>query len=74
MLGGAIVESVGFPRLMLAMGVLNLIFCPLILILKVDDHSAVASLEKTPMTFFSSKRYGYSRFEDEELEYSAEKH
>ncbi|EFX79865.1 hypothetical protein DAPPUDRAFT_22768, partial [Daphnia pulex] len=33
MLGGMLVESLGFPRLMLCMGVLNLVFAPLVLIL-----------------------------------------
>lgn len=62
MLGGVLVESVGFPRLMLSVGVLNLLFSPLLLILR--PKSPTEPLEKTALTFFSSTRTGYSRFED----------
>ena len=64
MLGGALVESVGFPRLMLSLGVLNLLFSPLILFLRPEKSEEKS--EKTALTFFPSKHTGgYSRFEDE---------
>lgn len=67
MLGGVLVESVGFPRLMLIMGVINLLFCPLILILRPDDNPTEES-EKTSLTLFSSWRLGYERFDNAEDE------
>lgn len=67
MLGGVLVESVGFPRLMLGMGVINLLFCPLILILKHQDNPAEES-EKTALTIFSSWRSGYERFDNEDAD------
>ena len=63
MLGGILVESLGFPRLMLCMGVLNLVFAPLVLILKNEGHEKVSEL--TALTLFSSDKKGYSRFENE---------
>ncbi|XP_046447395.1 synaptic vesicular amine transporter-like isoform X2 [Daphnia pulex] len=71
MLGGMLVESLGFPRLMLCMGVLNLVFAPLVLILKSDEPEKVSEL--TALTLFSSDHRGYSRFENEELENVDEK-
>jgi hypothetical protein len=71
MLGGMLVESLGFPRLMLCMGVLNLVFAPLVLILKSDEPEKVSEL--TALTLFSSDHRGYSRFENEELENAEEK-
>jgi|688.fasta_scaffold271776_1 hypothetical protein len=73
MLGGLLVESLGFPRLMLCMGVLNLVFAPLVLILKTEGSAKVSEL--TALTFFSSYHRGrkYSQFENEEVESSAEK-
>lgn len=71
MLGGILVESLGFPRLMLCMGVLNLVFAPIALILKSDGSTKVSEL--TALTLFSSDHRGYSRFENEEVESSVEK-
>lgn len=73
MLGGLLVESLGFPRLMLCMGVLNLVFAPLVLILKTEGSAKVSEL--TALTLFSSYHRGrkYSQFENEEVESSAEK-
>jgi len=71
MLGGILVESLGFPRLMLCMGVLNLVFAPIVLILKADGPEKVSEL--TALTLFSSDLRGYSRFEDEEVESLDEK-
>lgn len=51
---------------MLGMGVVNLLFSPLILVLKPDNQHEDKS-EKTPLKFFSSKRSGYERFDNEEV-------
>ena len=68
MVGGFLVESVGFPRLMFGMGVLNLLFSPLILVLKPANKQDPT--EKTSLKLFSSKRNDYQRFDNEEtLEY-----
>jgi hypothetical protein len=71
MLGGILVESLGFPRLMLCMGILNLFFAPLVLILKSEGPAKVSEL--TALTLFSSEHRGYGRFENEEDEISEEK-
>ncbi|KAK4018560.1 synaptic vesicular amine transporter [Daphnia magna] len=70
-LGGVLVESLGFPRLMLCIGVLNLLFSPLILILKPEEPSKVSEL--TALKLFSDSHKGYSRFENEEIEDVEEK-
>ncbi|XP_057373254.1 synaptic vesicular amine transporter-like isoform X2 [Daphnia carinata] len=70
-LGGVLVESLGFPRLMLCIGILNLLFSPLILILKPEKPSKVSEL--TALRMFSDSYKGYSRFEDEEIDYVEEK-
>ena len=63
MLGGVLVESIGFPRLMLMMGVLNLMFSPLVLIIKPENPPEPT--EDTALNFFKTKRTGYDRFENE---------
>ncbi|KAI9565499.1 hypothetical protein GHT06_009291 [Daphnia sinensis] len=70
-LGGVLVESLGFPLLMLCIGVLNLLFSPLILILKPEEPPKVSEL--TALKLFSDSHKGYSRFENEEIEFVEEK-
>lgn len=56
---------------MLCIGVLNLLFSPLILILKPEEPSKVSEL--TALKLFSSSHKGYSRFENKEIENAEDK-
>lgn len=72
MLGGVLVESMGFPMLMLTMGILNLIYTPLILILRPTTGGKPT--ERTALSLFRTKQSGYSRFNNEEAETSESEH
>lgn len=61
LLGGALVEVVGFPRLMVAMGIVNLLFAPLLLVINPSSGG------QSQGTIFSMGRpAGYERFQDDD--------
>lgn len=64
MLGGFLVELIGFPKLMLSMGILNLMYSPFIFILRPNKQTEPT--ETTSLTTFAATRAGYHRFENEE--------
>ncbi len=58
-------ESIGFPTLMLIMGVLNLTYSPIIFFLKPTSNPEMT--EKTALSHFPKRTTGrYVRFQDEE--------
>lgn len=63
-LGSFVVESVGFPIMMVTMGVLNILFSPFVLLLKPKKNPESQS-ESTPLTWFKKSSWGYARFESE---------
>lgn len=63
-LGGFLVESVGFPTLMLSMGILNLLYSPIVFLLRPNKQSEIT--ETTSLATFVTKRVNYRRFKNEE--------
>lgn len=47
LLGGVLVEAVGFPRLMVAVGVINLLYTPLLILLNPDNSNGVSTSSET---------------------------
>ena len=62
LLGGALVESIRFPMMMILMGILNITFSPVVLLLKPNQNLESIN-ERTPLTWFQKSTYG--RLENE---------
>jgi hypothetical protein len=61
---GALVDAIRFPMMMVMMGILNILFSPVVLFLKPKQDSN-SNHERTPLTWFHKSTWGYGRFENE---------
>ena len=77
LIGGMLVESVGFPKLMLSLGVVNLLYTPLIIMLRPSVPSQ--SVQRTQMSMLVLKQsilqsktptYQYTRFHNQPIDES----
>lgn len=64
MLGGFLVESIGFPQLMFSMGIINLLYSPFVVLLR--HNIKLEAPEATLLKTFATKRAGYYQFKNDD--------